>query len=64
MYRDDYFEGKGAPVRLIVVHLGAFQTIEDALDWAHAQGEVVRVTLDRAPDGTIRGSVLLKKETT
>ena len=31
---------------MIVVHLGAFKTIEDALDWAHAQGDVVRVTLE------------------
>lgn len=49
---------------MIAVHLGAFKTVEDALDWAHAQGEVIHVVLDIALDGTIRGSVLLKKEST
>ncbi len=49
---------------MFVVHLPSFDTVEDALDWVHAQGEVVRVVLLTGVDGLIRGTALLKGRTT
>lgn len=49
---------------MYVVHLPSFDTVEDALDWVHAQGEVVRVCLLRGADGWIRGTALLKRSET
>lgn len=45
-----------------VVHLGSFDTPEEALDLAHAQGEVIRVVLIAGTDHRIRGTVLLQQE--
>jgi hypothetical protein len=45
---------------VIAIHLPSFDTVEDALDWIHQQGHVVRVTLLRGMDGLIRGNALIE----
>lgn len=45
---------------MIAIHLPSFDTVEAALDWLEAQGEIVRVCLSRGADGMIRGTALVR----
>ena len=45
---------------MIALFLPASETVDEALDWLHAQGEVIRVTLMRGEDGLVRGTALVK----
>ena len=45
---------------MIALYLPACETIHEAMDWIHSQGEVVRVALMRGEDGLIRGTALIR----
>jgi len=45
---------------MVAILIPSFETPEAAIDWVHAQGEVIRICLMRGADGMIRGNALVR----
>lgn len=45
---------------MLAILIPSFESPEAALDWVHAQGDVIRVCLMRGADGMIRGNALVR----